>query len=1400
MHLEAFLNCDFETQVSLASSALFYKPENEDEIRGYVLANKDLLKAITQNALENNITFASLPTFLQDKVVYDNLNSIRSFSDSKQRSFLSYVNSIETYRYLFSYLVMIDKLEILSSNDILGFMRGIKDFEIFKKLYHKKEIFASLMRKTLIGAGVEAYWYLNFPRMPLEYQIYILNDLKDKKEYAAQYASFSTAASSEARLAVLTEKPKDFIGLVDYYIMTKDTEVKKDIFALLPTFSFAKESYERVITNYPEYFSIEDMEEFFKRCSLDIILGSNNYLKFYNEDAPMKALVVGKIFSSPYVPSYAMGSALFLLSPEEKNELLEKTEKKRLLESSNNPEVLTFLIEKLENDKKYLNGVIDMSLPERNRPSISPSSASMLYKYFTPEQRVYYLGPDKLNVIMHEIDEDPRLIKHINKVTLSAWLKVLPIDSYLYGLFPIDKLVACFTWHSGTPVGIKIKDEFLKRGKDYQISAYDLRGMYPLFTDEDKRTLLLNGRPENFIIAYNLEENPEFKKAFADAIILRQDEIFQADSVSKDYWYLFLEIPDEYLKPILKDLNPKYLLTLYDFHKNPKLEAIIYNIFLEDNYLFNSLEDIDSFVLSLTKEHQENIKRILQEKISLLVKDPHLLALIDGQDTYTIFRFLEKYEKGYFNNPKVYDAFSNLINNTPYLIKTINYDILSPEFISLSMDFLAKVARYPDVEARLIDIKNNNPNSYNIFISLLKKISNDEAKVFDRKMLLLLDAFESKEYAFDHELSYEELDNLLRYILLSSKIYPFSEKNLSLDDINPLTYSEQIGSICDNKYSEANSEYDLKNLIFTKFFDMTYEDVKYFLYAYGKEIDKLDIPSEAKDFVNNIKRIAKCKSIDHLRKIYLSFSPRYSIVELFAIEGEIQKGYSNKLSSSLLKDFSKKGNIIISGKRKEVILPGNDFMLLVHSTNAYSQMPMVDNNYYKSWNASKNVSNHGICTALVSDTCLGFPPLKDEQYGVIFGFNEIYDESLSSMAPYDMFSVNNGYYLTTNRPARFLSAEGLEENTVHTHCEVVLERKSAQEPTGNIQPSCVIITSEMSENQKANSATAASQMNDGKGIPIVYIDIKELVAKKKIWLLGKLNNFKMYHNIEEFKAALSIYESIRCTLFSIKKYDFIKTEYINEVIKEYISYAEGLSYADKLKALMDLEEVLNYEKAKFDITVDSGNRFKALDIAYDDFIAEIYSSLTVLDINNDLEELSILSGEFSFSSSLSKHDNSHMMRVTMLARKIAELMGLDAHSVYLLNEAAKNHDIGRTDDGKNVGHGQRSAEIYEARCTLDALDRSLICAMIEYHEKPDNDLTKEAIYDKYDIPIEQRINLDLLCDIIKDADALDRVRFNNRYASLDTSKLRTKESKLLINYAKELYLKTDELSITGGRK
>lgn len=142
------------------------------------------------------------------------------------------------------------------------------------------------------------------------------------------------------------------------------------------------------------------------------------------------------------------------------------------------------------------------------------------------------------------------------------------------------------------------------------------------------------------------------------------------------------------------------------------------------------------------------------------------------------------------------------------------------------------------------------------------------------------------------------------------------------------------------------------------------------------------------------------------------------------------------------------------------------------------------------------------------------------------------------------------------------------------------------------------------------------------------------------------------------------------------------------------------------------------------------------------------------------------------------HDKLHTARVLFLALAVIQAGKIRLSRVELshLSNAIVFHDIGRKNDRVDNGHGKVSREIYEktARSSADPA----VCFLIEYHCLDDK-LAEE--YLKTTDTIRAKKRTWLLYQILKDADALDRVRFG--IYDLDVNQLRLPISHKLVPLA-----------------
>lgn len=122
-----------------------------------------------------------------------------------------------------------------------------------------------------------------------------------------------------------------------------------------------------------------------------------------------------------------------------------------------------------------------------------------------------------------------------------------------------------------------------------------------------------------------------------------------------------------------------------------------------------------------------------------------------------------------------------------------------------------------------------------------------------------------------------------------------------------------------------------------------------------------------------------------------------------------------------------------------------------------------------------------------------------------------------------------------------------------------------------------------------------------------------------------------------------------------------------------------------------------------------------------------------------------------------EHDAEHTLRVLFDALLLVQVQGiaLTKNESHQLCDAILYHDIGRTNDDVDDSHGAKSNDIYH-----DAVPEcnSATAFLIEYHCLDD----RKALADLKASNIRNKERVWLLYTILKDADALDRVRFGMR--------------------------------------
>lgn len=180
---------------------------------------------------------------------------------------------------------------------------------------------------------------------------------------------------------------------------------------------------------------------------------------------------------------------------------------------------------------------------------------------------------------------------------------------------------------------------------------------------------------------------------------------------------------------------------------------------------------------------------------------------------------------------------------------------------------------------------------------------------------------------------------------------------------------------------------------------------------------------------------------------------------------------------------------------------------------------------------------------------------------------------------------------------------------------------------------------------------------------------------------------------------------------------------------------------------------------------------------------DVYDMMKTLKDNNLLSryerEVRYLRNNNIYYYDIPEHNVDHVERVLLYSMYMGQKLGLNNNQMDLLIEAAKFHDCGRKDLKTDVNHALISAN--QASNILGSKyktrDLDIISAIIEYHESNDSSSELNRIFSKYYISDENKNTVYNMACILKDADALDRVRFPG---NLNINYIRTGIAKSMI--------------------
>ena len=207
---------------------------------------------------------------------------------------------------------------------------------------------------------------------------------------------------------------------------------------------------------------------------------------------------------------------------------------------------------------------------------------------------------------------------------------------------------------------------------------------------------------------------------------------------------------------------------------------------------------------------------------------------------------------------------------------------------------------------------------------------------------------------------------------------------------------------------------------------------------------------------------------------------------------------------------------------------------------------------------------------------------------------------------------------------------------------------------------------------------------------------------------------------------------------------------------------------------------------------ENGQRYRVNEntqVDFADIIKDFYDMGYLKVLNESMIDMNN-SGAYKAELSNQEHGVDHAERVLTFASYIGLKSDLSAREMSILIESSKWHDCGRVVVASDTEHAIKSAEkikdLIGERYSIRDID--MIKAAIELHEidegKCNYDEVFNGVCNKYSINASDKNSLRVISDILKDADALDRLRFT--FGNLDPTLLRKEISLNLIKASCQL--------------
>lgn len=741
----------------------------------------------------------------------------------------------------------------------------------------------------------------------------------------------------------------------------------------------------------------------------------------------------------------------------------------------------------------------------------------------------------------------------------------------------------------------------------------------------DKETLLKGLNSKLLISLYNTDtivSRAESNKMIID--IITQNPSILLTTPNDKTKQLLNTITATKLRNLIDKLTLNEVISLFAKTQNKLLEEKLMLEFEKQPYFINNSDIALEEVLNrLEQNNKDKIYSTIDEQFNAL-ELPYDIKNKLRKSSYDEKLFLVYGVKENLFNEEKYQLINELLKQDPFALNSLNIKLLEDDIFIISKNIIPKIYRYESLTVSYINLLKNNDKRSKLMLLMIEHLNKTthNIDIYTKKLDTIIKYLtcvndHNIERINPNNIPSTELQELEEYILIDSTDYLIESSIMSFytntlsrkENITGTSFSDienkRIANL-DEQMLNATEVEKAKDILFKKYFKIDLSQVDALARKYAKSFNtiKKDIVNQTLvDLFEEIQMIRNLKTIEEVQELYYNYNKKHNVSEYLYMFEEFDHAYSKNIAENIKGYINGQETTIIfevEGVQREipVIELDSNFEMIVHSTDAYGSMMMINDNYFDSWNFSDKTSNHGICTCFISNSNLGTAPVAGK--GVMFGFTKLNAKSITSMAPYDLVSRNEGIITTSKHPPMFTDTKDLVDYTRHTHNEIVLERRNVSEDSKFpvIQPDCIVIFEEMTPEIKSNALVAQQHFKEqGIDLPIIYINRQKVVELEARRVDEMLNIYEQNPSIELLSEIINKYETNRCGLDHDKNLDlnelFQKDRIMNTILKtiEYLKTTNDITNINKLIYALEQE---NY---KFEMVHDNvGERAHTFDL------------------------------------------------------------------------------------------------------------------------------------------------------------------------------------------------------------